>query len=100
MGSQNRFLSFINMHISRGYLAFDLPQIARFRFMFLSCSFGSKEVFLKTLAKSDSQKGSFFAKLPDFLGKINRFSLLFSFRANLQQNVIEEKRFVGKFYIV
>ena len=88
-----------NLRYSRGYLAFDLPQIARFCFMFLSCSFGSKEVFLKTLAKSESQKWSFFAKLPDFLGKINSFSLIFSFRANLRQNVIEEKRFVGKFYI-
>ena len=41
----------------------------------------------------------FFAKLPDFLGEINSFSLIFSFRANLRQNVIEEKRFVGKIYI-
>ena len=68
--------------------------------MNFSYSFGSKEVIFKTLAKSDSQKWYFFAKLPDFLGKINSFSLIFSFRANLQQNVIEEKRFVGKFYII
>ena len=54
---------------NRVNLAFVLPQIARFYFMFLSCSFGFKEVFWKTLAKWDSQKWYFFAKLPDFLEK-------------------------------
>ena len=83
---------------SRGYLAFHTPQIARFRFMFFSCWFVSKEGFYKNCPKLDHRLWPFSAFLPDFLGEINRFSLIFSFRVNLEQNVIETKIFAGKFY--
>ena len=76
-----------------------MPQIARFHFMFLSCSIVSKEVLKKNCPKLDHCYWSFSAILPDFLGEINRFSLIISFRVNLEQNVIETKIFVGKFYI-
>ena len=83
----------------RGNLAFHAPQIARFCFMFLFCRYVSNVVPKNSCPKLDRGWWSFSAILPDFIGKINRFSLIFSFRVNLEQNIIETKIFVGRFYI-
>ena len=61
--------------------------------------FHHKEEIYNYLRTSGHHGWSYFAILPDFLGEINRFSLIFSFIVNLEQNVIETKIFVGKFYM-
>ena len=66
--------------------------------MYFLVFFHHKEEIYNYLRTSDHHGWSYFAILPDFLGEINRFSLIISFRVNIEQNVIEAKIFAGKFY--